>query len=107
MHEYVKIRKKALGVEELHMYDLYAPMVKDAKPVISFEEAKKIVKEGLHPLGEEYLQVLRKDMITVGLMCMKTKGKEVGLTPGGAYGVHPYVSLKLPEYAEQCVYACS
>lgn len=60
MHRYMKLRQKLLGVDELHMYDLFAPLVDEYKLDITYEEAKKITKEGLKPLGEDYLNVLQK-----------------------------------------------
>ena len=93
MHEYVKIRKEALEVEELHMYDLYAPMVKDAKPLVSFEEAKKIVKKGLAPMGEEYLKVLQEGYDNGWIDVYENEGKRSGAYSWGAFGVHPYVLL--------------
>lgn len=93
MHQYVNIRKKALDVEELHMYDLYAPMVKEAKPVIEFEQAKKIVKEGLVPMGEEYLRVLQEGYENGWIDVYENEGKRSGAYSWGAYGVHPYVLL--------------
>lgn len=93
MHEYVKIRKEALEVEELHMYDLYAPMVKDAKPVVPFEEAKKIVKKGLAPMGEEYLKVLQEGYDNGWIDVYENEGKRSGAYSWGAFCVHPYVLL--------------
>ncbi|MFD1907932.1 M3 family metallopeptidase [Paenibacillus rhizoplanae] len=60
MHRYMKLRQKLLGVDELHMYDLFAPLVDEYKLDITFDEAKKITKEGLKPLGEDYLSVLQE-----------------------------------------------
>ena len=60
MHRYVKLRKKALGMDELHMYDVYTPMVKDFDMHITFEEAKEIVKKGVAPLGKDYIALLDK-----------------------------------------------
>ena len=55
LHRYVKLRKKVLGLDELHMYDLYTPLVKDVKMEITYEEAKDMILKGLAPLGEEYV----------------------------------------------------
>ena len=66
LHEYVKVRKEKLGVKELHMYDLYVPMVGEADKKIPYEEAKEIVLNGLAPLGEDYQELLKK-----GLKLMK------------------------------------
>lgn len=93
MHRYVSIRKKALGLEELHMYDLYAPMVEDAAMKVSFEEAKEIVKKALEPLGKEYLKVLSEGMDGGWIDVYENEGKRSGAYSWGAYGTHPYVLL--------------
>lgn len=93
MHRYVSIRKKALGVDELHMYDLYAPMVEDAAMKISFKEAKEIVKKALAPLGDEYLKILSEGMDGGWIDVYENEGKRSGAYSWGAYGTHPYVLL--------------
>ena len=60
LHRYVRLRKKILGVEELHMYDLYTPLVQDVKMEIPYEDAKNYVLNGLAPLGEDYVSVLKE-----------------------------------------------
>ena len=55
----MELRKKLLGVDELHMYDLFAPLVEEYKWDITYEEAKQMTKEGLTPLGEDYLSDLQ------------------------------------------------
>ena len=93
MHRYVGLRKKALGVEELHMYDLYAPMVDEVTMKIPFEEAKKIVKKGLEPLGEEYIKVLSEGMDGGWIDVYENQGKRSGAYSWGAYGCHPFVLM--------------
>ena len=93
LHEYVSIRKEALGVEELHMYDLYVPMVSAKEKKISFEEAKAMVLEGLKPLGEEYLSLLREGFENRWIDVYENEGKRSGAYSWGVYGVHPYVLL--------------
>ena len=93
MHRYVGLRKKALGVEELHMYDLYAPMVDEVTMKIPFEEAKKIVKKGLEPLGEEYIKVLSEGMDGGWIDVYENQGKRSGAYSWGAYGCHPFVPV--------------
>ena len=60
MHRYVKLRKKCLGVDELHMYDVYTPMIADAAKKIPFEEAKETVLKALAPLGEDYVSKVKE-----------------------------------------------
>lgn len=93
MYRYMEIRKRALGVEELHMYDIYAPIVADFKMEVPFEEAKKIVLEGLKPLGEEYAQVLQEGFNGGWIDVYENKGKRSGAYSWGAYGTHPFVLL--------------
>lgn len=93
MYKYMELRKKALNVDELHMYDIYAPMVSDFKMEISFEEAKKIVKEGLAPMGEEYLSILQEGYDNGWIDIYENEGKRSGAYSWGAYGTHPYVLL--------------
>lgn len=97
MHRYVELRKKLLGVEELHMYDLYVPMVADAERKISFEQAKEMVLEGLKPLGEEYLNLLREGFSDRWIDVYENQGKRSGAYSWGAYGTHPYVLLNYQE----------
>ena len=93
MHRYVRLRKKALGVEELHMYDLYAPMVEEVEMKIPFEEAKDIVAKGLAPLGEDYIKVLTEGMNGGWIDVYENEGKRSGAYSWGAYGTHPFVLM--------------
>lgn len=93
MYRYVALRKKLLGVDELHMYDAYVPIVSDYDMDVSFEEAKKMVLEGLAPLGEEYLSHLRDGFEHRWIDVYENRNKRSGAYSWGAYGVHPYVLL--------------
>lgn len=93
LHEYVKVRKEKLGVEELHMYDLYVPMVGEADKNIPYEEAKEIVLNGLAPLGEDYQMLLKKGFNEGWIDVYENEGKRSGAYSWGAYGTHPYVLL--------------
>ena len=93
MHQYVSLRKKALGKKELHMYDLYTPLVKENQAEIPFETAKEMVKEGLKPLGKEYLTILEEGFLKGWIDVYENKGKRSGAYSWGAYGTHPYVLL--------------
>ena len=93
MYRYVALRKKLLQVEELHMYDVYVPVVLDADRKYSFEEAKKIVLEGLEPLGEEYLSILREGFDNRWIDVYENEGKRGGAYSWGDYGTHPYVLM--------------
>ena len=93
MHRYVALRKKLLGLEELHMYDLYAPLIADMKMEIPFEEAKSIVAKGLEPLGEDYQRVLQEGFENRWIDIYENENKRSGAYSWGAYGTHPYVLL--------------
>lgn len=93
LHRYVKLRKKVLGLNELHMYDLYTPLVKDVKMEISYEEAKDLVLKGLAPLGEEYIGVLKEGFENRWVDVHENKGKRSGAYSSGAYGTNPYVLM--------------
>lgn len=93
MHRYASLRKKILGLDELHMYDLYVPMVSSFDKNYTFEEAKQIVKEGLVPLGEEYLSILQEGFDNRWIDVYENEGKRSGAYSWGAYGTHPYVLL--------------
>lgn len=93
MHRYVELRKKALKLPELHMYDLYAPMAEDVDMKVSFEEAKEIVKKALAPLGEDYVKVLSEGMDGGWIDVYENEGKRSGAYSWGAYGTHPFVLL--------------
>ncbi len=93
MHRYVALRKKLLGVDELHMYDLYAPLVKDVDWKITYEEAKKTVKSALSVMGSEYTDALQEGFDGGWIDVYENKGKRSGAYSWGAFGGHPYVLL--------------
>ena len=93
MHRYVSLRKKLLGVDELHMYDVYAPMVKDFSMSVTYEEAKEISLKALAPLGEDYLALLKEGYENRWIDVVENEGKRGGAYSSGVYAVHPYVLL--------------
>lgn len=93
MYRYVALRKRTLGVEELHMYDVYVPLVADQTKKIPFAEAKEIVKRGLAPMGEEYVSHLEDGFDHRWIDVYENRGKRSGAYSWGAYGTHPYVLL--------------
>ena len=93
MYRYVSLRKRLLGVDELHMYDVYTPIIPDASRKISFEEAKETVLKALAPLGEDYLELLREGFDHRWIDVYENEGKRSGAYSAGAYGVHPYVLM--------------
>ena len=93
MHRYVDIRKKALGVDELHFYDIYVPMVADYEWKVTYDEARQMVLEALAPMGEEYVAKVKEGFETGWVDVYENKGKRTGAFSWGAYGTHPYVFL--------------
>lgn len=93
MHRYVNLRKKCLGVDELHMYDIYTPMIPDMAKNIPFEEAKETILKALAPLGEDYVAKVREGFENRWIDVYENQGKRSGAYSAGAYGVHPYVLL--------------
>ncbi len=93
MHRYVSLRKQILGVDELHMYDLYVPMVPEVEMEIPYEQAVETVKVALKPLGEEYSAILEKGLTSGWIDVYENEGKTSGAYSWGAYTTHPYVLL--------------
>ena len=92
MYDYVALRKKLLGVDELHFYDLYTPIVSDFEMKVTFEEAKETVLKALAPMGEDYLNILREGFENRWIDVYENEGKTSGAYSAGAK-VHPYVLL--------------
>ena len=93
MHRYMALRKKILGVEHLHMYDLYVPLVPDADQTIPYEEAKENVAKALAPMGKAYTDILREGYENGWIDVVANANKRSGAYSWGAYGTHPYVLL--------------
>ena len=92
MHRYIRLRKKLLGVDELHFYDVYTPLVADVGAYIPFDEAKQTVYESLAPLGEDYRRILQEGFENRWIDVYQNEGKRSGAYSAGA-SVHPYVLL--------------
>lgn len=93
LHRYAALRKKVLELEELHMYDMYTPLVKDVEMKIPYEKAKEYVVEGLAPLGKEYVNTVKEGYQNRWIDVEENKGKRSGAYSSGAYGTNPYVLL--------------
>ncbi|MGF7535140.1 oligoendopeptidase F [Bacillus mexicanus] len=93
MEDYLNLRKKMLNVDELHMYDLFAPLVKDLDVKITYEEAYDTMKRALSVLGEEYIDKLNEAYDGGWIDVYENEGKRSGAYQSGPYGVHPYVLL--------------
>ena len=93
MYRYVALRKKLLGVDELHMYDVYTPVVKDAAATIPYDQAKQTVLEALAVLGEDYTALLKKGFDERWIDVYENRGKRSGAYSSGNSWPHPYVLL--------------
>ena len=92
MHRYVRLRKKLLGVDELHFYDVYAPLVSGVDRKIPFAEAKQTVYDALAPMGEDYRKILKEGFENRWIDVYQNEGKRSGAYSAGAM-VHPFVLL--------------
>ncbi|MFC0216346.1 oligoendopeptidase F [Paenibacillus chartarius] len=93
LHRYFKLRKKLLKVDELHMYDLFTPLVDEVEMNIPYSEAKTTIKEALKPLGDDYLNILQDGFDNRWIDVYENQNKRSGAYSWGAYGTHPYVLL--------------
>ena len=93
MHRYVTLRKKLLGVDELHMYDVYVGMLPDFDMRVSYDEAKELSLKALAPLGEDYLEVVKEAYENRWIDVVENEGKRGGAYSSGVYDVHPYMLL--------------
>ncbi|MBE6869355.1 MAG: oligoendopeptidase F [Ruminococcus albus] len=92
MYDYVALRKKLLGVDELHFYDLYTPIVSDFTMKVTFEEAKETVLKALAPMGEDYIAILKEGFENRWIDVYENENKTSGAYSAGAR-VHPFVLL--------------
>lgn len=93
LNRYLKLRKKILGLDELHMYDLYTPLLPEYRKSFDYREAKQLVLEGLSPLGEEYINLARHGLESGWADVYENEGKTSGAYAWGAYETHPYILL--------------
>ena len=93
MHRYVRLRKRLLGVDKLHYYDLYTPIVADEDMKVSFEEGKELARKALAPLGGDYLRILEEGFSNRWIDVYENQGKRSGAYSAGVFGVHPFVLL--------------
>lgn len=93
MHKYIDIRKKLLEVDELHMYDLYTPMISNVDMKIDYDKAKEMMIEGLKPLGQEYIDIVKTGLDSNWIDVYENKGKTSGAYSWGTYSSNPYILL--------------
>ena len=92
MHRYVRLRKKLLGVDELHFYDVYTPLMADVDKKIPYDQAKQTIYDALHPLGDGYRSILKEGFDSRWIDVYENVGKRSGAYSAGA-AVHPYVLM--------------
>lgn len=93
LHRYVSLRKRVLELDEHHMYDLFAPLVKETNMEYSYEEAAETMVKSFAPLGEEYVSIVQQGLDNRWVDVEETKGKRSGAYSSGAYGTNPYILM--------------
>ena len=93
LHRYVRIKKKLLNLDEIHMYDLYVPVIECKKEHLEYKDAISLVEEGLKPLGKEYLDIFNEGINEGWIDVYENKGKRSGAYSWGSYDTMPYVLL--------------
>lgn len=92
-HRYMEVRKRLMGLDELRVYDLYAPLGPDVEPVIPYQEATALMEAAFEPLGPEYVEALRQTFSSRWIDVYENVGKRSGAYSGGAYSTPPYILL--------------
>ena len=93
LHRYVSLRKKLLQLPELHMYDLYTPMIKNVSWEVPYAKAAPLVKNALAPLGDEYVDIMARGLASGWADVFENRAKTSGAYSWGPYGVHPYILM--------------
>jgi len=93
LHKYMDVRKKVLGLDELHMYDIYVPLVPEINTHIEYNKAKETVIKSIAPLGDEYVNELKAGLEAKWVDIYENKGKKSGAYSWGSYLSHPYILL--------------
>jgi len=93
LHRYLRLRRRLLGLDELHMWDLYVPMVADVQREIPYAEAVDLVTAALAPLGEEYVGTMRAGLRARWVDVYENQGKRSGAYSSGAYTTQPYILM--------------
>ncbi|AUD14264.1 MULTISPECIES: oligoendopeptidase F [unclassified Planococcus (in: firmicutes)] len=93
LQRYVALRKEVLGLDQVHMYDMYTPLVKEVKMEIPYDKATGMMLEGLNALGEEYVGIVKNGIDNRWVDVKENKGKRSGAYSSGAYGTNPYILM--------------
>lgn len=99
LQRYVALRKKVFELDELHMWDLYAPLVQDADMKYSYDEAAQTMLESFHPLGDEYVSIVKEGLENRWVDVRENVGKRSGAYSSGAYGTNPYILMNWQDNA--------
>lgn len=93
LHRYMAVRKRLLGLDELHVYDIYVPLVPEANLHIPYEQACGMMLDGLKPLGEEYVRIVQEGLANRWVDVLESEGKRSGAYSIGPYGAHPFILM--------------
>ncbi|MEL7655766.1 MAG: oligoendopeptidase F [Bacillota bacterium] len=93
LHRYVEVRRKLLKVDEVHMYDMYVPLVEMPKKEIPYERGLEIMREGLAPMGEDYIGKMNKGIDAGWIDVYENEGKTSGAYSFGSYDSMPYIMM--------------
>lgn len=93
LHRYTKLRKEILQVDELHMYDLYAPLVQEVDMKVTYDEAQQYVIDSLRPLGDDYVAIVQEGFDNRWIDVVENKGKRSGAYSSGTYGTNPFILM--------------
>jgi oligoendopeptidase F len=93
LRRYLRLRQKMLNLPELHMYDLYTPLIPEYQRTVDYDQAKEMVLAGLRPMGDEYLSLVKMGLENGWIDVCENEGKTSGAYAWGAYDTHPYILL--------------
>lgn len=93
LHKYIALKKRLLNLDEMHMYDIYMPIIEEIEDYTPYEEGVELVRKGLKPLGEEYLSVFNNGIETRWVDVYENKGKKGGAYSWGTYDIPAYVHI--------------
>jgi len=93
LNRYMELRKKVMGLDEIHLYDTAVPIVEDVDVKVSYKEAKNILEKAFQPLGEEYVNKIKEALSSRWIDVYETEGKATGAYSWGTYTSHPYMLM--------------